>query len=79
MELIKQLDEQAKTAMDQDTFERLVKYATDDVIEQYGRGATNQEVLDVIYGLIENVAGFEDEQDAVVLANKVLAEVMRNL
>lgn len=79
MKLIKQLDEQANTAMDRDTFERLVKYATDDVIKQYGREATNTEVLDVIYGLIENIAGFENEDDAVVLANRVLARVMRNL
>lgn len=79
MKLIKQLDEQANTAMDRDTFERLVKYATDDVIKQYGREATNTEVLDVIYGLVENIAGFENEDDAVVLANRVLARVMRNL
>jgi hypothetical protein len=79
MELIKQLDEQSKTAMDQNTFDRLVKFATDDVIEQYGREATNTEILDVIYGLVENVAGFEDQDDAVELANRVLAEVLRNL
>ena len=79
MELIKQLDEQSKTAMDQDTGKRLVKFATDDVIEQYGREATNTEILDVIYGLVENIAGFEDQEDAVVLANRVLAEVLRNL
>lgn len=79
MKLIKQLDEQAKTAMDQETFERLVKFATEDVLKQVGRGATDNEMLEVIHGLIENVPGFEEAPDAVELANKVLPAVKRNL
>lgn len=79
MKLIKQLDEQAKTAMDQETFERLVKFATDDVIKQLGREASDDKILDLIHGLIENVPGFEEAPDAIKLANRVLPEVKRNL
>ena len=79
MELIKQLDEKAKTDMDQETFDRLVKFATQDIKRQLSPDASDNDMLEVIHGLIENIAGYEEVADAVVLANKVLERVKYNL
>lgn len=79
MELIKQLDEMAKTDMDEATFDRLVKYATQDIKQQLRPDASDDDILEVIHGLIENIAGFEEVADAVLLANKVLERVKYNI
>ena len=76
MELIKQLSERADELMDQETFERLVKFAIEDIAKVSGnKGTTDDEMLDVIYLMIENIAGYEDAEAAADLANRVLAEV----
>lgn len=79
MELIKQLDEMAKTDMDEETLDRLVKYATQDIKRQLSPEASDDDMLEVIHGLIENVAGYEEAADAIVLANKVLERVKYNI
>lgn len=79
MELIKQLDEQAKTEMDQDTFARLIHFAVKDVYDQFGYGASDAEIMDLVLGLIEDIPGFEDSRDAIDLAKKVVPEVKRAL
>lgn len=84
MELIKQLDEMAKTDMDEETFDRLVKYATQDIKQQLpkfrlGDDISDDEMLEVIHGLVENITGFEEVADAVLLANKVLERVKYNI
>lgn len=78
LELIKQLDEMAKTDMDEETFNRLVKYATKD-IKQLHPDTSDDDMLEVIHALIENIAGYEEADDAVALANKVLARVKENI
>ena len=77
MELIKQLNEMADVAMDEETFERLVKYATEDIekLESFGEEASNDDKLEVIHSMIENIAGYEETDEAVELANRVLARV----
>lgn len=84
MELIKQLDEMAKTDMDEETFDRLVKYATQDIKQnlpkfRLGDDISDDEMLEVIHGLVENITGFEEVADAVLLANKVLERVKYNI
>jgi len=69
----------AKTDMDEETFDRLVKYATQDIKQQLRPGASDDDILEVIHGLIENIAGFEEVADAVLLANKVLERVKYNI
>lgn len=77
MELIKQLDEMAKTEMDEETFMRLVRFAKQDIEEQ---GLVNDdEKLELIYSMIENIAGFEHEIDGTPFANRVLNQVNRLL
>lgn len=75
MDLIKQLDEMAKTDMDRATFERLVQFAVQDIKETLKPNASDDEMLEVIHSLVENIAGFEDANDAMELANKVLVSV----
>ena len=79
MELIKQLDEMAKTDMDEETFDRLVKYATQDIKQNLRPDTSDDDMLEVIHGLVENIAGFEEVADAVTLANKVLERVKYNI
>ena len=77
MELIKQLDEMAKTEMDDETLFRLVRFAKQDIEKQ---GAlTEAEKLEIIHSMIENIAGFEEAPDAIDLANRVLEQVNRLL
>lgn len=77
MELIKQLDEIAKTEMDDETTFRLVRFAKQDIEEQ---GAmTDDEKLEIIHSIIENISGFEEAPDAIDLANRVLNQVNRLL
>ncbi len=79
MELIKQLDEMAKTDMDEETFDRLVKFATQDIKQSLRPDASDDDMLEVIHGLVENIAGFEEVTDAVTLANKVIERVKYNI
>ncbi len=79
MELIKQLDEMAKTDMDEETFDRLVKYAIQDIKQNLRPDASDDDMLEVIHGLVENITGFEEVADAVSLANKVLERVKYNI
>jgi hypothetical protein len=78
MKLIKQLNEMADQLMDQETFERLVKFAVED-IEKLTLGgkaeASDDEKLEIIHSMIENVAGYEEADVAAELANRVLARV----
>lgn len=78
MELIKQLDEMAKTEMDEDTFTRLVQFAKQDIEEQ-GANLSDDLKLEIIHSMVENIAGFEEAADAVELANRVLNQVNRLL
>ncbi len=77
MELIKQLDEMAKTDMDDETEFRLVRFAKQDIEEQGAQ--SDDEKLEIIHSMIENIAGFEETADAVQLANRVLNQVNRLL
>ena len=70
MELIKQLDEMAKTEMDEETFMRLVQFAKQDIEDQ--NATSDNEKLEIIHSIIENVAGFEHEADAFRLPSRVL-------
>ncbi len=79
MDLIKQLDEMAKTDMDRATFERLVQFAVQDIKETLKPNASDDEMLEVIHSLVENISGFEDEYDAMEFANKILASVKQHL
>ena len=73
MELIKQLDEMAKTDMDKETFARLVRFAKQDIEEQ---GLVDDaDKLELIYSMIENIAGFENEVDSTPFAARVLNHV----
>ena len=78
MELIKQLDENLKTQMDEETLSRLVRYAVQD-IKDLGPDAADKEKEEVVWGLIENIPGFEEVEDAVALFNKVMPEVRKQL
>lgn len=73
MELIKQLDEMVKTEMDEETFTRLVRFASQDIKEQGAQ--SDDEKLEIIHSMIENIAGFEEAADAVELANRVLSHI----
>lgn len=79
MELIKQLNENAKdfdkTSMDDETFERLVQAAVEDI--KNAPAEYNEE--EVVWNIIENIAGFEETQDAVALFNKLMPEVRKHL
>lgn len=76
MELIKQLNERADELMDKETFERLVTFAIEDIASYSGdEGASDDEMLEVIYSMIENIAGYEDAIAADELAGRVLAAV----
>ena len=79
MDLIKQLDEMAKTDMDRATFERLVQFAVQDIKETLKPNASDDEMLEVIHSLVENISGFEDEYDAMEFANKILASVKQQI
>jgi len=79
LDLIKQLDEMAKTDMDRATFERLVQFAVQDIKETLKPNASDDEMLEVIHSLVENISGFEDEYDAMEFANKILASVKQHL
>lgn len=75
MELIKKLNEDARTSMDSHTFDRLVKFAKEDIEKTVGLDASDAEMLDVIYNMIDDVAGFEDPKDADQLAGRVLKTI----
>lgn len=77
MELIKQLNEMADELMDEETFARLVQYATQDIKQQ--RVTDDDQMLEIIHSLIEDVAGYEETEAAVDLANRVLASVKSNI
>ena len=77
MELIKQLDEIAKTEMDVEITFRLVRFAKQDIEEQ--GAVTDDEKLEIIHSIIENISGFEEAPDAIDLANRVLNQVNRLL
>ena len=82
MELIKQLDEMANTKMNEETFGRLVKYAWHEIEDfelKHTRQMTKDEMLEIIHGMVENIAGFEETADAVALTNKVLDRVKHNM
>lgn len=74
MELIKQLNENWNTQMDDETFNRLVKYAIEDVRDYPDRNAE-----EVVWNLIDNVPGFEQAEDAAALFKRVMAEVRNRL
>ena len=71
MELIKQLNEELKTSMDPDTFNRLVQVADDNIDDH----EDDVQMIDTILGIVEDVAGFEDPDDAFKLAHEVLDAV----
>ena len=77
MELIKKLNEDARTSMDRDTFDRLVRLAKDEIENNLKRPehADEMEMMDIILEIIENVAGFEDPDEAGELAERVLLAV----
>ena len=79
MELIKQLNEMADELMDEETFGRLVRFALEDIKAQLSPDASDEEMLELIHGMIENIAGYEESQDAAELANRVLAEVKNQI
>ena len=72
MELIKQLNEDLRTSMDSHTFDRLVHFAVKEIHNTVGLDASDVEKIDVILGMIEDVPGFEDAEDASDLADRVL-------
>ena len=78
MELIKQLNENWKTDMDEQTFARLVHSATGDV-SQLGPDASEEDQKEIVWGVIENVPGFEEVEDASKLFNKLWPEVRSQL
>lgn len=73
MELIKQLNENWNTQMDDETFERLVKYAVEDVSK------SDEPAEEVVWNLIDNVPGFEQAEDAAELFSRVMTEVRKRL
>ena len=72
MELIKQLNEDLRTSMDSHTFDRLVHFAKGELDKIVGPDASDVEKIDVILGMIEDVPGYEDAEDASDLADRVL-------
>lgn len=72
MKLIKKLNEDARTSMDSHTFDRLVKLAKADIKNTVGLDASDSEMLDIIYHMIEDIAGYEMTKDADELAGRVL-------
>ena len=79
MELIKKLNEDARTSMDRDTFDRLVRLAKDEIENNLKRPEHDEtEMMDIILEIIENVAGFEDPDEAGELAKRVLLAVKGN-
>ena len=80
MELIKKLNEDAQTSIDRETFNRLVRLAKDEIENNLKRPehADEMEMMDIILELIENIAGFEDPDNAGELASRVLQAVKGN-
>jgi len=84
MELIKKLNEDAQTSIDRDTFDRLVRHASEEIKDNMKTDLSTMEqhtddlhMTDIILGIIENIAGFEDTDEAAELARRVLREVKR--
>ena len=76
MELIKKLNEDAQTSIDRETFDRLVRHARSEI--KYREHTDDMHMMDIILGIIENIAGFEDIDEAGELAKRVLLAVKRN-
>lgn len=72
MELIKKLNEDARTSMDSHTFDRLVSFAKEDIEKTVGLDASDSEMLEVIYNMIDDIPGYEMPEDADQLAGHVL-------
>lgn len=77
MKLIRELNENLKTSMDDETFNRLVQHAIEDIRD--AGATTDDQMLEIIHSMVENVPGFEETDDAVKLANRVFAQVKSQL
>ena len=81
MELIKklrQLDEEStRTSMDRETYNRLVHQAAIEVSNNTDDYADDDEKIDIILGMVEELAGFEDGDDAGRLADQLLKDIKK--
>lgn len=75
MNLIRELNEEAKASMSDEVLERFVKHAKEDIKKAGVEQGTDAEKLEVILSMLEDVPGYEHFKDAEKLASEVLNRV----
>lgn len=72
-------DEFDPSSIDEDTFERLVETVIEIIREKYGPVSTDLERTEIIYTVLEDIPGFESQEAAERMAQRILAAIEEQL